>query len=80
MSNRQPPSDTQIVAPGALSCRECRHFIDDPSAVEAALPSVTILGSAYSSVRGRAGVCQRSGRFHDPMEARACPDFTARPG
>jgi hypothetical protein len=80
MTDRQRASATQAVAPAGLSCRQCRHFIDEPSAVEAALPSVTILGSAYSSVRGRAGVCQCSGRFHDPMDARACPDFTARSG
>ena len=60
------------------TCRSCRHFDDDPRSLEARLPGLTILGSAYSSTRADAGICAAHGRFHSPIEASACPHFVER--
>lgn len=60
------------------TCQHCVHFIDDPAFIEAEFPSLTIFGSAYSSARGEAGICQELDRFMDPLPARACASFTAR--
>jgi hypothetical protein len=57
------------------SCRCCRHFTDDPEAIEAQLPGINIYGSAYSSVRGNAGICAQLGRFMDPVPAAECCHF-----
>jgi hypothetical protein len=66
--------------PGQLTCRHCRHFVDDPARIEAEFPNLTILGSAYSSARGEAGICRKHNTFNDPVDARQCPWFASRPG
>lgn len=57
------------------TCRHCAHFVDSPAAIEARIPNLTMLGSAYSSARGHAGLCEEYGRFMDPMPAQSCPSF-----
>lgn len=42
------------------SCRQCLHFENAPATVEAALPGLNSLSSAYAAVRSDDGVC----RFH----------------
>jgi hypothetical protein len=59
-------------------CRSCAHFDDDPSSIEAALPGIAILGSAWGSTRGDAGVCALYRRFHDPIPAVGCDGFERR--
>jgi len=59
-----------------LSCRDCRHFCDDPSRLEEMFTGMIILSSAYGSTRARAGVCAVDGRFHDPEPA--CPEYLPR--
>ena len=61
-----------------LTCQHCAHFIDDPAAIEAAIPGLTSFGSAYSSARGHAGICQELDRFMDPVVAKECPSFEPR--
>jgi hypothetical protein len=61
-----------------MDCRHCRHFDDDPASLEARLPGITILGSAYGSVRGRAGICAVLSRFQEPVKAAHCPHFAPR--
>jgi hypothetical protein len=61
------------------SCRSCRHFDDDPRSLEARLPGLTILGSAYSSTRADAGLCAILDRFQSPIDAAACLHFVPRP-
>jgi hypothetical protein len=63
---------------GAATCRDCVHFEDDPACLEAALPHMEILSSAWGSTRGDAGLCRALGRFHDPIPAAGCPAFEAR--
>ncbi len=59
------------------TCQHCVHFDDDPAAIEAAIPGLIMLGSAYASARGHAGLCQARGLFLDPMPAGECPHFDA---
>jgi hypothetical protein len=61
-----------------LTCGQCANFVDDPARVEEAFPGVTILGSAYSSVRGDAGICRVFERFMNPEPAERCPSFVER--
>ena len=60
------------------TCQHCAHFVDDPSAIEAEFPGITPFGSAYSSARGHAGICQELDRFMDPVQAQECPLFLPR--
>lgn len=60
--------------PGSQSCAECRYFEADPKRIEAMIPGLTVLGSAYASVAAGDGICLRhdtyqSGRF-------GCGDFS----
>ena len=60
------------------TCQHCVHFDDDPASIEAEIPGLTSFGSAYSSARGHAGICQKFDRFMDPVMALDCPSFEAR--
>ncbi len=60
------------------TCQHCAHFIDDPASIEAAFPGLSVFGSAYSSARGHAGICQELDRFMDPVPAQNCHLFVAR--
>lgn len=57
-------------------CRSCHLFVDEPVALERALPGLTILSSASGSTRGRAGICLARHTFQDPEPA--CPEFRPR--
>jgi hypothetical protein len=57
------------------TCRSCAHFVDDPACIEAEFPNLTIFGSAYSSARGDAGICQALDLFTDPLTAKDCASF-----
>ena len=61
-----------------LTCQQCVHFNDDPASIEAEYPYLTVFGSAYSSARGEAGICQELERFLDPVAANECSSFTFR--
>lgn len=54
------------------SCGTCRHFLDDRAAIEAAIPGLTVFGSAYASVTAGDGIC----RLHDTCITRrdGCAD------
>jgi len=41
----------------AAICANCREFVDDPVRIEAELPGITILSSAYGDTRGDQGLC-----------------------
>ena len=60
------------------TCRDCTNFVDDPAAIEDWIPNFTMLGSAYSSARGTAGICRNDDRFLDPVPASYCPAFAQR--
>ncbi len=58
----------------AARCGACRFFTGAPAALERAIPGVNILSSAYGSVRGDTGLCER----HDKLttaHSMACPQF-----
>lgn len=45
------------------SCRQCVHFENRASALEAALPGLDILSSAHASVRADDGICAFHARY-----------------
>jgi hypothetical protein len=47
------------------SCATCRQFDNDPESLEREFPGWTILGSAYGSARGSAGICRLREIFLD---------------
>jgi len=59
-------------------CGSCRYFLDDPAMLEREFRGLAVLGSAYGSARGGAGLCDRRGLFLSP--GHRCPEFTAREG
>ena len=61
-----------------LTCQHCANFNDDPAFIEAEIPGLTSFGSAYSSARGHAGICDAFDRFMDPVLAENCSSFAPR--
>jgi len=47
----------------ASNCARCRYFDNSPSALEAALPGLKILSSAYAAVRSSDGLCALHARY-----------------
>ncbi len=60
------------------SCRTCRHFVDAPSAIEAALPGLTSFSSAYAAVRSDDGICALHDRYVGADSV--CADASCRHG
>jgi hypothetical protein len=52
-------------------CLNCRHFRNDPRYLESVFKGMTILGSAYASVRSNDGICLLHDRY---LSADACCD------
>ena len=44
-------------------CKFCRHFDNDPEAIERSIPGLLVMGSGYSSVRGSDGLCGKLERY-----------------
>jgi hypothetical protein len=47
----------------AVSCAGCRYFLNKPEELEALLPGLNTLGSAFGSVRDSDGLCERHQRY-----------------
>ena len=43
--------------PAAARCGQCRHFTNEPFALETAMPGYAVLGSALGAVRADDGHC-----------------------
>ncbi len=69
-----PPAGERRSAAGR--CAGCAHFEADPALVEAALPGLRTLASAYSSVCAGAGLCALHDLFVSPWKG--CGDFEKR--
>jgi hypothetical protein len=67
--------DQCVPAASGLHCGRCRFFIDEPAALERAIPGLNILSSAYGSVRGNTGLCSRRDSFVTAASI-ACPEFS----
>jgi hypothetical protein len=64
------------MADGRGRCGSCVRFRNDPALLEAAMPGLSSLSSAYASVRADDGICLLHDRY---LSARAsCADFSAR--
>jgi hypothetical protein len=61
----------------AAECAGCVHFLDDPRRLECCFPGIQALSSAFSSSRGRAGLCELDDVLLDPGPA--CARFQPRP-
>ena len=59
-------------------CATCRYFESDPERIEAMLPGLNVLGSAYASVAADDGLCLR----HDTYQSSRCrcADHASRSG
>jgi len=62
--------------PAAARCAQCRHFTNEPFALERAMPGYAVLGSALGAVRADDGHCQRHQRCVGA--ASGCAQFAAR--
>jgi hypothetical protein len=59
--------------PAAPSCLACRHFNHAPADLEAALPGLSSLSSAYAAVRCHDGICVVHQRY--VTASSVCPAF-----
>jgi hypothetical protein len=59
--------------PISASCFACRHFNHEPADLEAALPGLASLSSAYAAVRGDDGICAVHDRY--VAASSACAEF-----
>jgi len=57
----------------SLTCRDCAYFKYRPEDIERLLPGLKSLSSAYSSIRGEAGICIVKSIFLFPQKA--CDEF-----
>jgi hypothetical protein len=57
-------------------CGACRFFTGTPAALERAIRGLNILSSAYGSVRGDTGLCERHDVFTTAATT-ACREFQA---
>ncbi len=71
-------SDQRASVPAGAVCARCRHFMNDPAALERAIPGLTAMGSAFASVRADDGICHRHERMVSPRDS--CTSFEARRG
>jgi hypothetical protein len=74
MGGTRPP--LSVVAAPRPACAACRHFMDDPAALERAFPGFSAMGSARASVRAGDGICERHGVYVSAHDG--CGDFSAR--
>ncbi len=60
------------------ACATCRHFVTDPKRIEALMPGLNVLSSAFASVRAGDGICL----YHDTYQSSryVCEDFAAATG
>ncbi|MGD0185834.1 MAG: hypothetical protein ABSC25_11370 [Roseiarcus sp.] len=66
---------------GGATCFGCRHFDNDPAAMEAAFPGLTTFSSGHASVRADDGLCAKHATYLNGR--RACAErepATVAPG
>jgi hypothetical protein len=59
--------------PASPACLTCKHFNHAPAALEAALPGLSSLSSAYAAVRCDDGICAVHQRY--VTASSVCPAF-----
>lgn len=59
----------------SATCRQCAHFVAAPRDLEALIPGLNIVSSAYGSVAGATAYCRAKDVFLTAMPA--CPGFSA---
>lgn len=66
-------SRLKLLAARPPSCLSCRHFEHTPAGIEASLPGLSSLGSAYAAVRCDDGTCAVHERY--VAGSSLCRDF-----
>ncbi len=56
-------------------CATCRHFDNSPATLEARIPGLRALGSAYGATRAQDGLCARWERYLSADHV--CPDHAS---
>ena len=59
------------------SCRQCVHFVNEPEELENIIPGLSIVSSAYGSVRADTAYCRFKDIFLTPILA--CHAFKSLP-
>ena len=62
-----------MIQPASPSCLACKHFNHAPADLEAALPGLSSLSSAYAAVRADDGICDVHQRY--VTASSSCPAF-----
>jgi hypothetical protein len=62
-----------MIQPASPSCLVCKHFNHAPADLEAALPGLSSLSSAYAAVRADDGICAVHQRY--VTASSVCPAF-----
>jgi hypothetical protein len=57
-------------------CEKCKHFKNDPAAIEANYPGLKIMSSGFASVRDHDGLCEHNQLYLSARDS--CPNFTPR--
>jgi len=57
-------------------CQKCAYFQNDPTAIEAAYPGLTIMSSGFASVRDQDGLCSYNQIYLSARDS--CPHFVSR--
>jgi hypothetical protein len=65
-------STTKLVG-ATVACENCRHFQNDPVALEKTYPGLSALSSAFASVRAQDGICSRHDLYLPAWDH--CRDF-----
>jgi hypothetical protein len=58
----------------APTCENCRHFHNDPAFLERAWAGLSIMSSAYGSVRANDGLCDLHNLYLSSADS--CPDHS----
>jgi hypothetical protein len=73
MIGGEPPSSKRM----PTNCRCCAHFDADAARIEAALPGLSALGSAYATVRSNDGLCRLHDRYVAATSACSAATYVA---
>jgi hypothetical protein len=70
------PAQRSASAARAPACGACRHFRNEPLALEAASPGLAVLSSGFAAVGAQDGLCDAHGRYVAIIAH--CASFAAR--
>ena len=57
------------------TCKNCRHFNNDPRWLEQSFKGMQVFSSGFASVKSDDGLCNRKDILLSPVKANTCRDF-----